>query len=97
MSSNFLLLSVGSLLVMWFVDFFLKWYAQFLKRWMPHVKIRVLLGNLVWAMLAILFWFTLNNHLHTGTSYFFFVLFIYSVKGLIDSLLSKEAESSASN
>ena len=96
MSSNFLLLSIGSLLVMWFVDVFLSWYVQFLKRWMPHIKLRLLLGNLVWAILALLFWTTLNSHLHTGVSYLFFVLFIYSVKGLIDSLLSRSHDTPVS-
>lgn len=97
MGANLLIISVGSLLIMWFIDFFTVWYASFLKRWMPHFKIRVLLGQLVWAILAVIFWNTLyQSHLPEllSPTYFFFVLFIYSVRGLVDSLIKDRGEKS---
>ncbi|NIV94840.1 hypothetical protein GWN42_19120 [candidate division KSB1 bacterium] len=90
MGSKLLVVSIGSLLLIGFIDFFTAWYGKFLTRWMPNLKIRRLLGHLVWAILAIIFWNTLyHDHLpETFTpTYFFFVLFIYSLRGLIDSFI----------
>lgn len=97
MGAKLLTVAVGSLVVIWFIDFFTSWYAKFLKRWMPNIKIRILLGQLVWAVLAIIFWSTLyRNHLPETFSmtYFFFVLFIYSIRGLVDSLIKGRSQKS---
>jgi hypothetical protein len=91
MGVQLLAVSVGSLLLIWLIDFFTGWYASFLRRWMPHIKIRMLLGQLVWAILALLFWRTLySNHLPESFNFtnFLFVLFIYSIRGLVQSFIS---------
>ncbi len=97
MGAKLLTISVGSLLLIWFIDFFTVWYGKFLQRWMPNLKIRWLLRHLVWAVLAVTFWNILyRNHLpETFTmTYFFFVLFIYSVHGLVASFIkAREARS----
>ncbi|MFQ5824388.1 MAG: hypothetical protein ACE5JB_10065 [bacterium] len=90
MGSKLLTITIGSLVIIWFIDLFTMWYAKFLKRWMPNIKLRVLLSQLIWAILAVSFWTTLyRNHLPETFSltYFFFVLFIYSVRGLVESLI----------
>ncbi|MFQ5770083.1 MAG: hypothetical protein ACE5HX_06080 [bacterium] len=90
MGSKLLTVTIGCLAIIWFIDLFTSWYANFLKRWMPNLKIRILLGHLVWAILAISFWMTLyRNHLPESftLTYFFFVLFIYSIRGLIGSFI----------
>ena len=97
MGAKLLTIAVGSLLVILFIDFFTLWYAKFLKKWMPHFKIRVLLGRLVWTILAVVFWLALyRNHLPESFSltYFFFVLFICSVRGLIESFVRGRKEKS---
>lgn len=97
MGTNLIIISVGSLLIMILMDFFTRWYAGFLKRWMPHFRIRVLLGRLVWTILAVTFWWTLyRNHLSEllSPASLFFVLFIYSVRGLIISLFRDRGERS---
>ncbi len=102
MGAKLLTISIASLILILFIDFFTVWYAKFLKRWMPNKKIRILFGQLVWAVLAIIFWHTLYfNHLpeQFSSDYFFFVLFIYSVRGLISSFLKKgdNIQTTASN
>lgn len=90
MGAKLLTISAGSLVLIWSIDLFTSWYDRFLERWMPNVKIRILLGQLVWAFLAIIFWSVLyRNYMPVSFSptYFFFVLFIYSVHGLIASLI----------
>lgn len=97
MGAKLLTISIASLALIWFIDFFTHWYAKFLKRWMPNKEIRVLFGHLVWAVLAIIFWYTLYfKHLPEtfSTDYFLFVLFIYSVRGLIESFFKKEKSQS---
>ncbi|MFQ6113528.1 MAG: hypothetical protein ACE5NG_05495 [bacterium] len=97
MGTKLLTITLGSLVVIWFIDFFTVWYAKFLKRWMPNIKLRELLGQLVWAILALIFWNILyRNHLPETFSptYFFFVLFIYSVRGLVHSLIKGRAQKS---
>ena len=92
MGAKLLTISIASLILILFIDFFTVWYAKFLKRWMPNKKIRVLFSQLVWAILAVIFWYTLYfNYFPERFSpdYFFFVLFIYSVRGLIGSFLKK--------
>ncbi|MFQ5603646.1 MAG: hypothetical protein ACE5HS_10300 [bacterium] len=96
MGAKLLTVTIGSLLIIWFIDLFTLWYAKFLKRWMPNLKIRHLLGHLVWAILAIGFWSTLyRNHLPETFSptYLFFVLFIYSIRGLIGSFINVRNQS----
>lgn len=86
MGAKLLTISIASLILILFIDFFTVWYAGFLRRWMPNNRIRVLFSQLVWAILAVIFWYTLYfNHLpeEFSSDYFFFVLFIYSVRGLI--------------
>lgn len=90
MGAKLLSISAGSLVLIWSIDLFTSWYARFLERWMPNVKMRTLLGQLVWAFLAVIFWNVLyHSYLPESFSptYFFFVLFIYSVHGLIASLI----------
>ncbi len=98
MGAKLLTISLGSLVLIWFIDFFMAWYGKFLTRWMPILKIRKLLGHLVWAFLAVLFWSILYyNHLpETFTmTYFFFVLFIYSVHGLVESFVKSRSQEAA--
>lgn len=90
MGLKLLTISIGSLLVIGVIDLFTVWYAEFLKRWMPHIKLRVLLGQLVWAILAVGFWSSLyHSYLpeQFTMNYLFFVLFIYSVHGLVESFI----------
>ncbi len=97
MGVNLLIISLGSLVLIWSIDFFTAWYANFLKRWMPDSRIRVLLRQLFWAILCAGFWFSLTNHDLSellSTRYFFFVLFIYSLRGLVDSLVRGNNERS---
>ncbi len=97
MGTNLLVISVGSLFLIWVIDMFTLWYAGFLKRWMPHFKLRVLLGQLVWALLAVGFWMSLAREQvfdMISPTYFFFVLFIYSVRGLVDSFIKNRGEKS---
>lgn len=92
MGAHLLSITLGSLLLIWFIDLFVEWYSKFLLRWMPNIKIRTLLVHLFWALLAVIFWNALyQKHLPEAFSltYFFFVLFIYSVRGLIDSFVRK--------
>lgn len=102
MGAKLLTISIASLILILFIDFFTVWYAGFLRRWMPNNRIRVLFSQLVWAILAVIFWYTLYfNHLpeEFSSDYFFFVLFIYSVRGLISSFLKKgdNIQTTASN
>lgn len=97
MGTNLLIISLGSLILIWSIDFFTTWYAKFLRRWMPDSRIRVLLGQLFWAILSVTFWFSLvNDDLSKllSTTYFFFVLFIYSVRGLVHSLVRRNDKNS---
>ncbi len=97
MGSQLIAVSVGSLLIIWFIDFFTRWYAKFLQRWMPNIKIRMLLSQLVWAILAILFWRTLYKSPLPESfnfTYFFFVLFIYSIRGLVESFVRRSGQPS---
>lgn len=90
MGLKLITISIGSLLVIGVIDLFTVWYAEFLKRWMPHLKLRVLLGQLVWAILAVTFWSALSHKFLPDTftlTYMVFVLFIYSVRGLVESLI----------
>ncbi len=95
MGENLLSVSLGTLVIIGFIDLFSLWYARFLKRWMPNSSIRALLNQLVWAILAVLFWMTLyRNHLPDtfNLTYFLFVLFIYSIRGLIESFIKARKE-----
>lgn len=90
MGTKLLSITLGTLVMIGIIDLFINWYTNFLKRWMPDLRIRMLLGQLTWALLAIGFWLSLyTNHLPETFSltYFFFVLFIYSVRGLVESLI----------
>lgn len=92
MGAQLFSITLGTLLIIWSIDLFVGWYSKFLQRWMPNIKIRVLLLHLLWAMLAMIFWNSLySKHLPETFSltYFFFVLFIYSVRGLIESFVKK--------
>ena len=98
MGTNLLFVSVGSLLLIWTIDFFVRWYGDFLKRWMPNFRIRILLGRLVWVLLALGFWLSLAREQVLEVidpTYFFFVLFIYSVRGLVESSLRNRDEKPA--
>ncbi|MFQ5641664.1 MAG: hypothetical protein ACE5IR_27125 [bacterium] len=95
MGAKLLTISIGSLLLIMFIDFFTQWYRKFLMRWMPHVKIRILLGHLVWALLAAFFWNAFYRDLVPETfsiTYLFFVLFIYSIRGLLDSFIKARSQ-----
>ena len=59
---------------------------------MPNIRLRLLLGHLVWAILTVLFWNTLyKNHLPESfnLTYLIFVLFIYSIRGLLKSFITR--------
>lgn len=90
MIDRFLLITLGSLLVITFIDLFHLWYVRFLEKRMPDLLLRRRLRQLVWAMLAVSFWTALRlvatPDQHSFLT-FLFVLFIYSVRGLIFSFL----------
>lgn len=92
MGAQLFTITLGSLLIIWFIDLFVEWYSKYLRRFMPSKKIQSLFVNLVWALLAFIFWNALyRNHLPETFSlnYFLFVLFIYSLRGLIESFVRK--------
>ena len=92
MGAQLLSITLGSLLVILLIDLFVQWYGKFLMRWMPNIRIRTLLVHLLWALLAVIFWNSLyQKHLpETFTlTNFLFVLFIYSVRGLVESFVRK--------
>lgn len=42
MGAKLLTVTIASLILILFIDFFTVWYAGFLRRWMPNNRIRVL-------------------------------------------------------
>lgn len=92
MGAQLFTITLGSLLIIWLIDFFVEWYAKFLKRWLPSAKMQALLMSLVWVFLALIFWNSLYHKHFPETfslTYSLFVLFIYSVRGLIDSFVRR--------
>ncbi len=90
MVDRLLLATIGTLLVIAVIDVFDIWYARFLERRLVDSHLRKRLRQLVWAVLAVSFWSALV-HMATPDQrtfpYFLFVLFIYSLRGLIVALL----------
>lgn len=41
MGAKLLTITIASLILILFIDFFTVWYAGFLRRWMPNNRIRV--------------------------------------------------------
>lgn len=90
MGDRLLLATIGTLLVIAVIDAFVAWYARFLERRMPDLQLRRRLRQLVWAVLAVSFWSALTHMAspdEPSFPYFLFVLFIYSLRGLIVALL----------
>ena len=95
MGLNLLLFTVGSLILLAFVDVFESWYDQFLNRIFPRMVMRQLLLKFMWVILCIFFWlhFILRRIPDQfDVSYLIFVGFIYSIKGLIGSFLPKKSK-----
>ncbi len=86
MGLQMLIVIVASLLLVGFIDVFVNWYGKYLFQYLPFAKLRVLFRRLLWVVLAILFWLNFwirHTQQSLDISYFLFVGFIYSVKGLI--------------
>jgi len=93
MGLKLLSITAASLIMLGFIDVFVRWYGHFLQRRIPEARTRQLFLKLVWAILACLFWANLYFRGMPQTfefSYFLFVVFIYSVRGLIASFLKTE-------
>jgi len=85
-------ITLASLLMLGFIDAFINWYGHFLNRKLPFPNMRYLFIRLMWVILCIVFWLHMVFRRLPESfdlSYFLFVAFIYSVKGLIGSFFSR--------
>jgi len=95
MGLQLLTVTIGSLIMLGFIDAFINWYKQFLDRRFPFPKVRPLVIHLSWVLLAIIFWLHISFRRipEFDMSHFLFAAFIYSLKGLISSLFKQEQTS----
>ena len=95
MGLQLLTVTLGSLIMLGFIDAFITWYKQFLDRRFPFPKVKHLLIPLSWVILAIIFWLhiSLRRIPEFDMSHFLFAAFIYSLKGLISSFVRREPTS----
>jgi hypothetical protein len=91
MGLRILTITVGALVLVGLVDFFSNWYGRFLTNRPISEQLRILLRRILWAVFATTSWVAL---LHFGlpeqfdTTHFLFVLFIYSLRGMIVSFVT---------
>ncbi len=91
MGLRILTVTIGALALVGVVDFFSGWYARFLKQRPISERLQISLRRILWAVFALTFWVAL---LHFGlpeqfdTTHFLFVLFIYSVRGMLVSFIT---------
>jgi hypothetical protein len=90
MGLRILTVTVGALTLVGIVDFFSGWYGRFLSQRPISESLRIILRRILWVVFALTFWMAL---LHFGlpeqfdTTHFLFVLFIYSIRGMIVSFV----------
>jgi len=92
MGLRMLSVTIGALVFLGTVDFFSHWYARFLNHRPISDQLRILLRRTFWAVFAVTFWVALLNYglpEQFDTTHLLFVLFIYSVRGLIISFFFK--------
>jgi len=91
MGLRMLTVTIAALALVGVVDFFSGWYARFLQQRPISEQLRISLRRILWVLFALTFWIAI---LHFGlpeqfdTTHFLFVLFIYSVRGLIVSFVA---------
>jgi hypothetical protein len=99
MGFSILSVTLGALLLVGIVDLFNHWYGKFLKKRPIAEKTKIILGRIFWAAFALTFWAAM---LQSGLpekfnkTYYLFVLFIYSIRGLFVSFITRK-EFSKSN
>jgi len=74
------------------IDWFSRWYDNFLTNSVVSSKYRKTLLKMVWAISATCFWIALFKKAMPDSfsiSYFLFALFIFSLFGLIRSVLTR--------
>lgn len=84
--------TLGSLILIFAMDFFIQWYRKFLDRFSLDAKTKLLINRIFWVVMALLFWRSLLYYgfpEQFGMPFLLFVLFIYSVRGLIIALFKK--------
>ena len=96
MGEKLLTATVASLVLIGAVDWFDGWYRQFLTRRGVSPTLQKRLRMVQWVLLALLFWYSLLSvgmPTRFGTPFFLFVLFIYSLRGLIAAALTSASRS----
>lgn len=86
MGEKLLTATVASLALIGAVDWFDSWYNRFLSRRGISAVLRKRFRMVQWVVLALLFWYSLLSAgmpPRFGAPFFLFVLFIYSLRGLI--------------
>lgn len=97
MGLRILSVTVGALALVGIVDFFSSWYGRFLNRRPISEQLRIQLRRILWAVFAVTFWMALLRFglpEQFDTSHFLFVLFIYSVRGMIVSFIKSNDKGS---
>ena len=82
-----------TLLLFLAVELFVKWYRKFLVRRKLPAHIRGFILQAMWVLLALLSWNTLYRKflpIEFDASHLLFALFIFSLRGLILSLLDNK-------
>lgn len=81
-----------TLILLLAVDIFAKWYRKFLVRRKLPVHMRGFILQAMWVLLALLSWNALYRKflpIEFDVSHLLFTLFIFSLRGLILSLLER--------
>jgi len=92
MGEKLLTATVASLVIIWAIDWFDGWYDRFLERRGLNPRLRKNFRMIQWVVLALLFWFSLVNAglpPKFGSAFFLYVLFIYSLRGLLVTASSR--------
>ncbi|NOZ56656.1 MAG: hypothetical protein GXO73_07700 [Calditrichaeota bacterium] len=92
MGEKLLTATVASLVIIWAIDWFDGWYERFLERRGLSPQLRKNFRMIQWVVLALLFWFSLVNAglpPKFGSAFFLYVLFIYSLRGLLVTASSR--------